>query len=66
MEYTNILTWKEVSKDYVKNLNNDTIQVLIYNPFTNRYSIECAGKKCIVNSKHAEPTLKYYVLVEGY
>lgn len=66
MESTNILTWKEVSKEYVKNLNNDTMQVLIYNPFTNRYSIEHAGKRCIANSKYASPVLRYYILVEGY
>lgn len=66
MESTNIITWKEVSRDYVKNLNNDDIQILIYNPVTKIYHIELANKNCIAHSRHALTNLKYYILVEGY
>lgn len=65
MEENNaIVVWKEVSREYVKAITNSGIQILIYNPLSNCYSIESAGKKCIANSKYAYECLKYYILIE--
>ena len=62
----NRVIWKQVSRDYVKNLNNASVQILIYNPITKSYKLEYADSRCIANSKHAEPRLEYYVLSEVY
>lgn len=59
-----IITWKEVSRDYIISLNNEFKPVLIYNPVVNNYKIEYTGINCIANYKHADPRLKYYMLVE--
>lgn len=61
MKSTN-LVWYEVTKEEVQNLSTCNVQVLIYNPFTDSFKLETTGKNCIANSKHAEPTLKYYLL----
>ena len=59
-----IITWKEVSREYVISLNDKFKPVLIYNPIIDNYRIEYTSIKCIANSKHAEPRLKYYMLEE--
>ena len=61
MKSTN-LVWYEVTKEEVQKLSTCNVQVLIYNPFNDRFSLETTGKRCIANSKHAEPTLRYYLL----
>ena len=60
-----VIKWKEVSREYVKSLNDEFKPILIYNPIVNNYKIEYTGIKCIANYKHAEPSLKYYLLVDG-
>ena len=60
----NTITWKEVPREYVISLNSESKAVLIYNPYTNIYRVEYTGIRCIANSKHAEPKLKYYMLEE--
>ena len=57
-----IIKWKEVSREYVISLNSKSEAILIYNPYTNIYRVEYTGIRCIANSKHAEPRLKYYML----
>ena len=61
---SDVIIWKEVSREYVISLNAESKPVLIYNPFTNIYRVEYTGIRCIANSKHAEPRLKYYMLEE--
>lgn len=59
-----IITWKEVSREYVISLNEQFKPVLIYNPIVGNYRIEYTGLKCIANYKHVDPKLKYYMLEE--
>lgn len=66
-QVANIITWKEVSKEYLLNINDCNIQVMIYNPLTSYYNLEhLNSKNCVVYSKHASNLLRYYILVEGY
>lgn len=58
----NTIIWKEVSREYVISLNTKFKPVLVYNPVVGNYRIEYTGLKCITNYKHAEPSLKYYML----
>ena len=61
---SDVIIWKEVSREYVISLNTKFKPVLIYNPIVDNYRIEYTGLKCIANYKHAEPSLKYYILEE--
>ena len=61
---SDVITWKEVSMEYVMSLNTKFEPVLVYNPIVDNYRIEYTGLKCIANYKHAEPRLKYYMLEE--
>ena len=49
------LTQAEVIKlDY-------TAQILIYNPYSEKYSLAFADKNCIARSKFALPALRYFL-----
>lgn len=61
---SDVIIWKEVSREYVMSLNTKFKPVLVYNPIVDNYRIEYTGLKCIANYKHAEPSLKYYMLEE--
>ena len=59
MKSVEIEMW-ELTKEEVRQLPDGT-QVLIYNPLTERKSLDDAGKKCIANSRYASDKLVYLV-----
>ena len=57
-----ISLWEHTKEEASKLLNGTTM--LIYNPITNDYKIEHAGKHSLARDKHAVPQLKYFTFEE--
>lgn len=51
---------KELTKEEVLNLKEGS-QYVVYNPFTDRLTLETASKKDIVHNKYCVETLRFYV-----
>ena len=59
MKQIEISLWELTKEEVIKLPPN--VQFLIYNPIMRTYHLEYPGRKCIANSKHALPPLKYFV-----